>query len=224
MGGSKQEKSVPSATATKRSKDSKVMSLRTPPNARWRSQRSLLTLSAPAERRAPLRVLRRSWNEGVPPPNKQCRSVGDFESNFQEGGSILQMILISLYPKHCPSGVQALFYESTPSTQVPLGDMIPPGKGSGSRHARADSLEASEERDYRGATRHTRILFQHVSGARGRIPIRPFQADILTILWMPLPRGGVTIWVFPDLRNLVPYRLQAPHQLFGTKGSIFCSA
>ena len=66
----------------------------------------------------------------------------------------------SLRVKYCSQGIQTLFYESTPSAQDPMGNTISPGAPISSGNVRANIADASEERDYRGASRFSRILFK----------------------------------------------------------------
>ena len=59
---------------------------------------------------------------------------------------------------------QTSFYESTPSASDTLGNMIPPGDIEDPGNARADFPNASEERNLRNISRHSRVLFEHIHG------------------------------------------------------------
>ena len=63
-------------------------------------------------------------------------------------------------------GVQTSFYESTPSTRVPLGNTMSSGARGNSGHAETNIPNASEKCDSRGASEFPRILFQHVPGTQ----------------------------------------------------------
>ena len=64
-------------------------------------------------------------------------------------------------------GVQTSFYESTPSASDSLGNMIPPGDIEDPGNARADFPNASEERNLRNISRHSRVLFERIHGTQG---------------------------------------------------------
>ena len=63
-------------------------------------------------------------------------------------------------------GVEA-YNESTPSASDSLGNTIPPGDIEDPGNARADFPNASEERNLRYISRHSRVLFEHIPGTQG---------------------------------------------------------
>ena len=69
--------------------------------------------------------------------------------------------------KYCSQGVQTSFYESTPSASDSLGNTIPPGDIEDPGNARADFPNASEERNLRNISRHSRVLFERILGMQG---------------------------------------------------------
>ena len=73
----------------------------------------------------------------------------------------------SLCVKYRNKGVQTSFYESTPSTQDPLGNKISPGAQRNSGHAGTNMIPyASEERDNRGDSEFIRILLKRIPGTQ----------------------------------------------------------
>ena len=73
----------------------------------------------------------------------------------------------SLRSKYRSQGVQTSFYESTPTPTNSLGDKISPGSFRDFGHAGTDHPYAPKERDYRGASRLTRVLLERVPGKKG---------------------------------------------------------
>ena len=63
-------------------------------------------------------------------------------------------------------GVEA-YNESTPSASDSLGNTIPPGDIEDPGNARADFPNASEERNLRNISRHSRVLFERIPGTQG---------------------------------------------------------
>ena len=63
-------------------------------------------------------------------------------------------------------GVQTSFYESTPSTEDPMGNTISPGAPRSTGNARANIPDTLEECDNRGASGFSRILFKCFPGAQ----------------------------------------------------------
>ena len=63
-------------------------------------------------------------------------------------------------------GVEA-YNESTPSASDSLGNTIPPGDIEDPGNARADFPNASEERNLRYISRHSRVLFECIPGTQG---------------------------------------------------------
>ena len=63
-------------------------------------------------------------------------------------------------------GVEA-YNESTPSASDSLGNMIPPADIEDPGNARADLTNASEERNLRYISRHSRVLFERIPGTQG---------------------------------------------------------
>ena len=72
----------------------------------------------------------------------------------------------SLRAKYHSQGVQTSFYESTPSTSNSLGDQIFPGFRTNFRHAGTNQPHAPKERDNRGASEFTRVLFECIPGTK----------------------------------------------------------
>ena len=99
-------------------------------------------------------------NEGVLPP--QVSPVGGRLSNFVEGWKRIanNPYVLSIVAKV----VQTSFYESTPSLTNSLGDQISAGSTGNFGHAGADFPYAPKERDYRGASRLTRVLLERIPG------------------------------------------------------------
>ena len=99
-------------------------------------------------------------NEGVLPP--QVSPVGGRLSNFVEGWKRItnNPYVLSIVAKV----VQTSFYESTPSPTNSLGDQISAGSTGNFGHAGADFPYAPKERDYRGASRLTRVLLERIPG------------------------------------------------------------
>ena len=64
--------------------------------------------------------------------------------------------------KYRSQGVQTSFYESTPTASDSLGNTIPPGDIEDPGNARADFPNASEERNLRNISRHSRVLFERI--------------------------------------------------------------
>ena len=69
--------------------------------------------------------------------------------------------------KYRSQGVQTSFYESTPSASDSLGNTIPPGDIKDPGNARADFPYASQERNLRNISRHSRVLFERIHGTQG---------------------------------------------------------
>ena len=69
--------------------------------------------------------------------------------------------------KYRSQGVQTSFYESTPSASDSLGNTIPPGDIEDPGNTRADFPNASEERNLRNISRHSRVLFERIYGTQG---------------------------------------------------------
>ena len=69
--------------------------------------------------------------------------------------------------KYRSQRVQTSFYESTPSASGSLGNTIPPGDIEDPGNARADFPNASEERNLRNISRHSRVLFERILGTQG---------------------------------------------------------
>ena len=69
--------------------------------------------------------------------------------------------------KYRSQGVQISFYESTPSASDFLGNTIPQGDIEDPGNARADFPNASEERNLRNISRHSRVLFECIHGTQG---------------------------------------------------------
>ena len=67
-----------------------------------------------------------------------------------------------LRSKYHSQGVQTSFYESTPSPSNSLGDQISPGPTRNFGHAGTNHPHAPKERNYRGASEFTRVLFEHI--------------------------------------------------------------
>ena len=93
-------------------------------------------------------------NEDVLPP--QPAPVGMRLSEFY--GGVEAYNEQSTCVKYRNKGVQTSFYESTPSTQDPLGNKISPGARGNSGYVGTNIPYASEERDNRGASQFPRIL------------------------------------------------------------------
>ena len=72
----------------------------------------------------------------------------------------------SLCTKYHSQGVQTSFYESTPSPSNSLGDQISPGSTRNFGHARTNHPHAPKERNNRGASEFTRVLFEHIPGTK----------------------------------------------------------
>ena len=66
--------------------------------------------------------------------------------------------------KNRSQGVQTSFYESTPSPTNSLGDQISTGSTGDFGHAGANFPHAPKERDNRGPSRLTRVLFERIPG------------------------------------------------------------
>ena len=66
--------------------------------------------------------------------------------------------------KYHSQGVQT---SSTPSASDSLGNTIPPGDIEDPGNARADFPNASEERNLRNISRHSRVLFKRIHGMQG---------------------------------------------------------
>ena len=66
--------------------------------------------------------------------------------------------------KYHSQGVQT---SSTPSASDSLGNTIPPGDIEDPGNARADFPNASEERNLRNISRHSRVLFERIHGTQG---------------------------------------------------------
>ena len=66
--------------------------------------------------------------------------------------------------KYHSQGVQT---SSTPSASDSLGNTIPPGDIEDPGNARADFPNASEKRNLRNISRHSRVLFERIHGTQG---------------------------------------------------------
>ena len=60
-----------------------------------------------------------------------------------------------------------LVLQATPFASDSLGNTIPPGDIKDPMNARADFLNASEERNLRNISRHSRVLFERIHGTQG---------------------------------------------------------
>ena len=69
--------------------------------------------------------------------------------------------------KYRSQGVQTSFYKSTPSASDSLVITIPPGDIEDPGNTRADFPNASEERNLRNISRHSRVLFERIHGRQG---------------------------------------------------------
>ena len=104
-----------------------------------------------------IRATRR--NEGVLPHN-----------HFQSSTTVSVYGGVEVYTersfcvKYRSQGVETSFYESTPSASDSLGNKIPPGYIEDPGNARADFPNASEERNLRNISRHSRVLFESIHG------------------------------------------------------------
>ena len=72
----------------------------------------------------------------------------------------------SLRSKYRSQGVQTSFYKSTPSPSNSLGDQISPGPTRNFGHAGTNHPHAPKERNYRGASEFTRVLFERIPGTK----------------------------------------------------------
>ena len=72
----------------------------------------------------------------------------------------------SLCTKYRSTGVQTLFYESTPSLSNSLGDQISPGSRRNFGHAGTNHPHAPKERNKGGASELTRFLFERIPGMK----------------------------------------------------------
>ena len=75
--------------------------------------------------------------------------------------------------KYRSQPIQTSFYESTPSASDCLGNTIPPGDIEDPGNARADFPNASEERNLRNISRHSRVLFERIHGTQASGGWRP---------------------------------------------------
>ena len=110
--------------------------------------------------RGSIRVTRR--NEGVLPHNQ-------FQSSTTVSvyGGVEVYNERSFCVKYRSQGVQTSFYESIPSASDSLGNTIPPGGIEDPGNVRADFPNASEERNLRNISRHSRVLFERIHGMQG---------------------------------------------------------
>ena len=101
-------------------------------------------------------------NEGVLPP--QMTPVGGRLSNFLQGWKRIMNdpYVLSIVAK----GYKTSFYESTPSPSNSLGDQISPGPRRNFGHAGTNHPHAPKERDNRGASEFTRVLFERIPGTK----------------------------------------------------------
>ena len=65
--------------------------------------------------------------------------------------------------KYRSQGVQTSFYKSAPSALDSLGNRIPPGDTEDPGNVRADFPNASEERNLRNISIHSRVLFEQLN-------------------------------------------------------------
>ena len=72
----------------------------------------------------------------------------------------------SLRIKYHSQGVQTSFYESTPSLSNSLGDPISSGPRRNFGHEGTNQPHASKERDNRGASEFSRVLFERIPGTK----------------------------------------------------------
>ena len=110
--------------------------------------------------RESIRVTRR--NGSMLPP--QSVPVGGRLCQFVEGWKRITNDPCVLYHSQ---GVQTSFYESTPSASDSLGNTISPGGIENPGNARANFPNASEERNLRNISRHSRVLFESIPGTQG---------------------------------------------------------
>ena len=104
-----------------------------------------------------------------------------------------------------------------------MGNKTSPGARRNSGHAGTNIPNASEERDYRGASEFPRILFQCISGAQGfrrvasSIRFKKGERSHFHTIFTCSPYGG-----FPNFGHLDPIGPQASYLLFRAQGSNFC--
>ena len=94
----------------------------------------------------------------------QITPVGGRLSNFVEGWKRItnDPYVLSIVAK----GYRLSFYESTPSPSNSLGDQISPGSRRNFGHAGTHHCHAPKERDNRGASEITRVLFERIPGTK----------------------------------------------------------
>ena len=97
----------------------------------------------------------------APPPNDSSRRETE-----QFCGGVETYNERSLRAKYRSQGVQTSFYESTPSTSNSLGYQISPGFRTNFMHAGTNHPHAPKERDNRGASEFTRVLFERIPGTK----------------------------------------------------------
>ena len=125
----------------------------------------------------------------------------------------------SLRVKYRNQGVQTSFYESTPSSQDLIGNMISPGAPESTGNARANIHDASVECDNRSASGLSRILFKHlVCKASGNRLKTTEHSHFHISLWYAHYKP---IWGDSQISGTWTFRLQAPYELFGTQSGNF---
>ena len=88
--------------------------------------------------------------------------MGKHKSNKKDEGVLPPQSV----PVSVCGGVEA-YNKSTPSASDSLGNTIPPGVIEDPGNARADFPNASEERNLRYISRHSRVLFKRIPGMQG---------------------------------------------------------
>ena len=131
----------------------------------------------------------------------QPAPVGGRLSEFVEGWKRINQRYLCV--KYHNKGVQTSFYESTPSTQDPLGNKISPGGRRSSGHAGTNIPYASEERDNRGASEVPRILLKRIPGTQSFWRVASSNRFKLKIL-------NAHIYA-PHLKSYVYYKLSAEY-------------
>ena len=95
----------------------------------------------------------------APPTNNSSRRETE-----QFCGGVETYYERSLCSKYRSQGVQTSFYEFIPSPSNSLGDQISPGPTRNFGHAGTNHPHAPKERNYRGASKFTRVLFERIPG------------------------------------------------------------
>ena len=97
------------------------------------------------------------------PPHNQCQ----LGTTMPVCGGVEAYNKRSLCVKYRSQGVQALFYESTPSAQYSLGNTYSQGFTEDSGNARENIPNASKERNLRDTPGYSSALFKHILGRQG---------------------------------------------------------